>query len=48
MVIRSLGATLKKEVEMTDRKTLETERNCGCNTGAGCHCNPCACKNCNC
>ena len=22
--------------------------NCGCASGAGCRCNPCTCKNCNC
>lgn len=33
---------------MTDRKTPAQDSKCGCATEAGCRCNPCACKNCNC
>jgi len=35
---------------MIDRKTpaATNDCNCGCDTEAGCRCNPCTCKNCNC
>jgi len=29
-------------------KKFDQSGNCGCATGAGCRCNPCTCKNCNC
>jgi len=47
MVIRSLLSNEKRrlDVKTDDRKM---DKNCGCATGAGCRCNPCTCKNCNC
>jgi hypothetical protein len=29
-------------------KTEKTVAACTCKSGAGCRCNPCTCKNCNC
>jgi len=33
---------------MTNPKDEKATENCGCETGKGCGCNPCSCKNCTC
>ena len=33
---------------MTNPKDVKATENCGCKAGAGCHCNPCTCKDCGC
>jgi hypothetical protein len=48
MVIRSIGATPKRTLKMTDRKDVKADQHCGCNEGSACRCNPCTCKNCSC